>query len=311
MSFEQKKRNELEMDELKIKSHLNTSLEIEGISVSEDLINRTLNAIRLQEAEGSYDNKDKSERNKSIFVYRHSRTLVTVAAAVLLLVVGVSAIRMYTPLGMKKDMAKSENFITHDDAGTSERYSITQFTEEDNETVNDIYSTEEAKSDDKRSGTIDKNDAAPINEEDQSVDMFMGSEFGEDFDDKKVETNGTISTEYALSFVDVTSIEHSDVSLITITSKSSGEMKTLTEKDKIDGFFSIMQNHVFMKGTGDVTATKYIVKITSEDAESQMVIDDTVVVVVDNTHLDATSHSIYVTSDFGTLLSDLKGLMED
>lgn len=310
MSFEQKKRNELEMDELKIKSHLNTSLEIEGISVSEDLINRTLNAIRLQEAEGSYDNKDKSERNKSIFVYRHSRTLVTVAAAVLLLVVGVSAIRMYTPLGMKKDMAKSENFITHDDAGTSERYSITQFTEEDNETVNDIYSTEEAKSDDKRSGTIDKNDAAPINEEDQSVDMFMGSEFGEDFDDKKVETNGTISTEYALSFVDVTSIEHSDVSLITITSKSSGEMKTLTEKDKIDGFFSIMQNHVFMKGTGDVTATKYIVKITSEDAESQMVIDDTVV-VVDNTHLDATSHSIYVTSDFGTLLSDLKGLMED
>lgn len=310
MSFEQKKRNELEMDELKIKSHLNTSLEIEGISVSEDLINRTLNAIRLQEAEGSYDNKDKSERNKPIFVYRHSRTLVTVAAAVLLLVVGVSAIRMYTPLGMKKDMAKSENFITHNDAGTSERYSITQFTEEDNEAVNDIYFTEESKSDDKRSGTIDKNDAAPINEEDQSVDMFMGSEFGEDFEDKKAETNGTISIEYALSFADITSIEHSDVSLITITSKSSGEMKTLTEKDKIDGFFSIMQNHVFMKGTGDVTATKYIVKITSEDAESQMVIDDTVV-VVDNTHLDATSHSIYVTSDFGTLLSDLKGLMED
>jgi hypothetical protein len=42
------KKTNIKNDELNIRSHLNASLDLNGISVSEDLINRTLEAINKQ-----------------------------------------------------------------------------------------------------------------------------------------------------------------------------------------------------------------------------------------------------------------------
>ena len=39
MNFDDKEKEQLDFEQLNIKSHLNTSMELKGISVSEDLIN--------------------------------------------------------------------------------------------------------------------------------------------------------------------------------------------------------------------------------------------------------------------------------
>ena len=46
MNFDKNKSDYSKLDDMNIKSHLNTSLEMSGISVSEDLIQRTIQAIK-------------------------------------------------------------------------------------------------------------------------------------------------------------------------------------------------------------------------------------------------------------------------
>ena len=62
MSFD-KKSNKFDLDKLNLKDRLNASLENEGISVSEDLINRTLNAIKNQKAD-ELDHVKENKKNK-------------------------------------------------------------------------------------------------------------------------------------------------------------------------------------------------------------------------------------------------------
>lgn len=50
MNFDKNKSDYSKLDDMNIKSHLNTSLEMSGISVSEDLIQRTLQAIKEQQS---------------------------------------------------------------------------------------------------------------------------------------------------------------------------------------------------------------------------------------------------------------------
>jgi hypothetical protein len=308
MSFEQKKRNELEMDELNIKSHLNTSLEAEGISVSEDLVSRTLNAIRLQEAESLGVDKDKFGHKKPLFFYRNVRTLVTVAAAALILVVGFNAIRMYAPFGMKENMAKSDNSTSDDGAGNRKMYSTKESAPKEDKVAYDMDASDDFESDAQTNGTIEQEDQAYTLEGDKSVDMPMGIKSDEKADENN-EADRISSLEYTLTFTDITLMEYLDVSSITISSNSTGEMKTLTKEELIDGFYSVMEKHLFMQATGDDTATQYIIKLTSEDADSQIIIGENML-TVDNTHMGTTSHSIFTTADNNLLLKDLKELLE-
>jgi len=63
MTYNNKKDN-IEMDDMNIKSRLNASLDLSGISVSEDLINRTLAAISKQTIEQENEVQDKNEQEK-------------------------------------------------------------------------------------------------------------------------------------------------------------------------------------------------------------------------------------------------------
>ena len=123
MSFDPNEKDIFEVDELNIRSHLNTSLEAEGISVSEDLINRTLEAIRMQNPEDDGLVSDRLELKKPSSILRHTRVLVKVAAAVLVLVVGLATIRLLIPADKKSykddsmyesDYAAEENNLAMD-----------------------------------------------------------------------------------------------------------------------------------------------------------------------------------------------------
>ena len=96
------KYDRIEQDELNIKSHLNTSLDLSGISVSEDLINRTLAAIKEQAISSEEVTKtdDLAPRKKIIAWNRYIRGFAGVAAAALIVVIGYNFIQ-HMPLCMK------------------------------------------------------------------------------------------------------------------------------------------------------------------------------------------------------------------
>lgn len=109
--------NELEKDDLNIKSHLNTSLELSGINVSEDLINRTLEAIKKQEAyvpetgvqqtvEQETSSKKKTIATKAIPWMKYTRMIAGTAAAILVVTVGYHWISS-VGLGSKSDSMDS------------------------------------------------------------------------------------------------------------------------------------------------------------------------------------------------------------
>lgn len=305
MSFRPKKKSELEIDGLNIKSHLNTSLDMEGISLSEDLINRTLNAIKQQEAKPLMVDKADLQIKKPIPLYRHTRTWITVVAAVLILVVGLNAAKMLGNMGMKKDMAQSEQSIDLDGSNTTRIYSRDESIEENEMAVQDLDKVKESDFGDK---SIAVEEDAKLNEDMDTVDMFSEN-ISDEIDETPGENNGMMSIDFMLTFTDIAMIEAADVSMITISSTSTGEMKTLTEQSQIDEFFKVIKKHLFMSDREEDTDTQYIVKLNSNDRESQIVVGEAGV-SVDHSYNDIRSHSIYNTVDQDILLEDLKELLK-
>lgn len=114
--------------EQKMKKYLNDSLELDGINVSEDLINRTLNAIKQQDAKdkekeelGSHLNnqdrplskqEDKSpvtKVSKKIVIWnKYMRRFAGAAAAVLVIFACFGMMRLLPSIGGKKSMSTDQ-----------------------------------------------------------------------------------------------------------------------------------------------------------------------------------------------------------
>lgn len=303
MSFESKK--ELEMDKLNIKSHLNTSLEAEGISMSEDLINRTLNAIRLDEENDINMGKDNSEKGKPVFRLSKARTLIMVAAAALVLLVGLNAIRIYSPLGMKGDMMKSENSTRNDDAGKTEMYSIKEDSVERNQALNDMDETEDLKADMDIAASIDKDIVEARPKESDSVDMLMQS-IEEETSENGMTDNAMIdSEEYLLSFNDILMIMPEDISSIIISTDSTGDMSILSDNEQIDKFYSMMEKYSFTRSYEGDTDIQYKIVLSSTNEERQINVGVSSINVTYYQNGESLS-SIYTADDHVQLLNDIK-----
>lgn len=299
MKFEQKKRNQIEFDELNIKSHLNTSLEADGISVSEDLINRTLDAIRMEKTKNvDFSNKEVKEK-KSNPLLGYTRILITVAAAVIVLVLGIN--RLFAPLGKKMDKMSADNAeyksFEISDASMDELQVPNRVpTSAGGYLASEIDDLKTAKSE------LDNSigESLDIDEEQKEAGDIYGAS------DKMVSL-GVINE---IPFTDITLINPLDVKSITISSYTSGQSKTITEVAQLDRFYSVMENHYFWHGTSEDDVNKYIVKIIGEDTDSQMIIS-TSSVRVDYTNNDISSQSIYLAVNQGQLLEDIEKLLAE
>ncbi len=115
----------MEVDELNIKSHLNDSLDLSGISMSEDLINRTLLAIKKQSelptavAEVNESMTENDANRKVIHWNRYFRAFAGVAAAVVVVVVGYSLANNGAFSGYKSKTSNSADQV-YDIAVTKE-----------------------------------------------------------------------------------------------------------------------------------------------------------------------------------------------
>ena len=120
MKYNDNKKDNIEMDDMNIKSHLDTSLDLSGVIVSEDLINRTLEAIKKQST-GQTNLEESKEASttgtkKVIAWNRYVRSLAGVAAAVIIVAAGYSFLSgNYIGEKSSKDSATpqmSENMTT-------------------------------------------------------------------------------------------------------------------------------------------------------------------------------------------------------
>lgn len=101
MNIDDRYKN-VEQDDLEIRKHLDASLDKEGIYVSKELKNKTLELIRAED-------EKKSSRNQTLM--RGGRFMVSVAAAVLFIVFGAGLTSVFINLGSKsaQDDSSYEN----------------------------------------------------------------------------------------------------------------------------------------------------------------------------------------------------------
>ena len=275
MSFEQNKKNALEIDELNIGSHLNSSLELDGINVTEDLIARTMEAINMQSTKDSDSINEDTKQSKPISIYKKTQFLVKVAAAVLILVVGIKAVSIFNPVGMK---SKSDNSAKPESS----------FMEED------------------RAGSMKNADTneAPIMDD---LDIFNISDA---LDEDIVMDKESSKQEYTannenyigeLTFTDIAWISQEKADTITIKSIVTNEIRTITDKEQIIQFYSKMENYCFME-------PQYNIKLMGEDLVAEIVIG-LGEVVVNYTNKDVSYEIIYSSTDLSMLLEGIRELL--
>ncbi len=143
------KNKKIEKDDLGIRKHLNTSLDIEGVHPSDDLKKRTLQAIKGEEKQKNSEESSLEDYSGEQMFKRVSRFITSVAAAVIFIVVASNLLTNMIGAGKKSmddnasDMVKSaeEAHIEDQDMNIAENKSIeptADLYDNDNESA-DLY----------------------------------------------------------------------------------------------------------------------------------------------------------------------------
>jgi hypothetical protein len=286
MNYNDKDQNDkIELDELNIKSHLNTSLDLSGISVSEDLINRTLAAIKEQSLSGKDEVTQTSfmEPTKKIIAWnRYFRGFAGVAAAVVIVAVGYNLVQR-NPFGMKQslDSAAPELAVTMDNA--TEAAPSQGTTGEENQTFDTSAVTEK---EDEILYTITAETGAVENEStdaDNGVGLSDSTGVGdtipatENAELKSADRNMTQTQEFAAetpstdnvvtyTFREIFLPTPEQAEYITISDNRSDASITLTQPDDIDAFYVIMDSYQYSStGPDSMIEPNYTVEMNSPE----------------------------------------------
>lgn len=270
-------------DDMNIKSHLNTSLELEGISVSEELFQRTLATIREQQAQQEEHGEAKVEegiRTKNVPWNRYVRSFAGVAAALLLLVVGYNVIKQM-PI-VKNDTtsmdsaAPEDNLMMSRSAAEDTQANITAESPEAAEApaaANAGIAAKEAKleaqneaseytisaentadaGDNVSAGTDDISNYGKEEGTEEEIQFAMVPE--DDSNSLKFSTSlqSTDASEVTYTFRNIFLPAPEEAEYITISSNKSGTSVTLTAQEDIRAFYLVMDAHLF---TGDAQKTE-------------------------------------------------------
>ena len=360
-----------EFDELNIKSHLNDSLDLSGISVSEDLINRTLLAIKKQSElqstvaevnENQEENETVKQTNKKIIQWnRYIRAFAGVAAAVVVVVAGyglasTGAFSGYKAATDSKDQAydttaTKEAADESAQAELSENATIFQ-TEESgsnalapsenatavdpssNSISGDVATDETQDSGSDNAGSMaggavgsagtsaaiespkysivadvpvteSKDDSGTVGSTSGSSSGSYGSTGNENSDLQSTEPSmkkSFTTQEIALSFRDIFLADPAKASSLTITDELNDVSIVLTNKEDIQSFYTLMEQHQFTYGDETGDTSNYVIEIatpTPSMTRYTMYIGDSI--VVDYADDVTSSHSVYTTSTLAEL----------
>ncbi len=289
MNYKDKEKNDMiEQDELNIKDHLNTSLELNGISVSEDLFNRTLAAIKEQSLSGNNEVTQESilEPAKKIITWnRYFRGFAGIAAAVVIVVVGYNLIQRM-PIGMKKasDLAMPEVGITMESANESAPSQGTTGEEnqafdasavkEKNDDVQYMITAEDGT---QENGSVDADTNAALSDSALAEETVPAAE-NEDL--KSSERIMTQTQEFAAetpstgngvtyTFHEIFLPTPEQVESITISDHLSDASITLTQADDIEAFYIIMDSYQYSStGIDSMIEPNYSIEMNGPELDS-------------------------------------------
>lgn len=298
MSYNDKKNNGMEMDDLNIKSHLNTSLDLSGISVSEDLINRTLAAIKEQSVsskeEETKDGTDKQEK-RVLPWNKYVRGIAGIAAAAIVAVIGINYINQ-APMENKKAelaidsaMPESATSSSTDSNMSSQTLPAEEKSSEDASVLSDgsqeaqkqftITAEAYAGGEDSQSGA--SGDAA-LNGETALGNENVEAPEQADIAVSEEESQGMTSDENVTqkfsslarnmeepllySFRDIFIPSPEQAQYITISDDRNNTSVTLTKQEDIEAFYLVMDSHQFSAaGTDSETDPNYTVEMNSSE----------------------------------------------
>ncbi|MBH1939272.1 hypothetical protein I5677_00025 [Mobilitalea sibirica] len=325
MSFDQNKDINIEMDDMNIKSHLNTSLEKGQISVSEDLINRTLQAIKNQTDEDTVkaDHEDTTNKDKVIPMTRYVRRFAGVAAAALVLFAGFNAIKMISGIGMKGDRSNNAESAADDSSTGIELYGDENMGKEESKVYTKMTSEESQEAaeapeltlgiaadegDMEKADSVQMEEAGQTTEEDNkfSQDEFIASIQDNEYDDLKV-TAG-IRNKDEITFDMAFPIGLDKVKSIKIIDVSSSIEATLSEQISITDFYSVMSHHVFTVTTDQLDGNYYRIEVSGE--EDQLIVEIGNNVAINYMIGDMTSYTVYNLADQEGFVQDIGKLLK-
>ena len=289
MNYNDKDKNDkIELDELNIKSHLNTSLDLSGISVSDDLFNRTLAAIREQSLSGKEDatNTSTTKPTRKIIAWnRYIRGFAGVAAAVVIVVIGYNLMQSI-PIGMKKsaNLAEPEMAVSMDSA--TETAPSEKMMGEENQTFD--ASTIKEKEDENlytitaeagapENGSTDADGGAALsdstvaeatvpateNEDLKSSDRIMTQT--QEFAAETPSTDNGVT--YTFREIFLPTPEQAEY--VTISDNLSDASITLTQPDDIEAFYIIMDSYQYSStGIDSMIESNYSVEMNSPEIGS-------------------------------------------
>lgn len=300
MSYNDKKNDSMEIDDLNIKSHLNTSLDLSGISVSEDLINRTLAAIKEQsvssQEEGQEDGADKRER-KVLPWNKYVRGVAGIAAAAIVAVIGINYIN-HMPMEKKSeialDSAMPKSADNNDTGGMQESAAQqTESAEGNDETSASLYNNDqeeqqftitaeaflnEGSSDSGSTGDVNlkaaaglvngnteepKKESAAVEAEEEE-NREMGSVVVEDQKASSFSSRSEGTIFYSFREIFIPSPEQAQY--ITISDDRKHTTITLTRPEDIEAFYLAMDSHQFSaEGTDSQADPNYTVEMNSPE----------------------------------------------
>ncbi|HKL79559.1 MAG TPA: hypothetical protein VJ888_03870 [Mobilitalea sp.] len=309
MSFDQNKKDTIEMDDLNIKLHLNKSLDISKISVSEDLIRRTLEAIKSKSPEQSINVQPVQISEQKVIPWaRYIRTFAAVAAAGLILVVGVKSINL---LGGTKDDISSDsrkNSVAYDMKSESKADSASQ--------------TSDASDFDEniRKYTTNNEEASPLVDSDSQImkedvgvmeqDAFDSElSFGVTMPGTAPADNSYYSDIYTLSFGDICPIVNLAAESVNITDSATGDSVFLSSEEDINTFYTMLDRYAYSEGADSSGVNNYVIKISSSGSSYTIAAEDEYI-ITNYSYGDEKTDSRYIAAEYKQLLLDIQALYQ-
>ena len=279
---------DMNLDKLNIKSHLNASLEFSNISVSEELIQKTLRAIN--EEPSTLVEKDENVMNtRKIPWNSYVRRLTGVAAALIILIGGYSIIK--NSVGMKSSKKDSngsmENSISMDMVQPEAKSQIS----EDNQV---LFSATDRGLDNVDLGTTEN--TTLTKEEELKMDVAAA---GDDSNENGygIPSSPNLNSETSderLESVRFTQIFQGmvdQIESIIITDEAAGKSVIITEELEISKVYSLLDSYLYSAAESGLSSDIYYaieIKEKQSDDIDTITIGDTVTISSEAVKQDST-----------------------
>ena len=301
MNFDNRDKDDINFDDMDIRSHLNTSLDVRGISVSEKLIQKTLQAIKDQ-PEMNQDLQDEtSKEGRKAPWGRYVRGFAGVAAAALVLLAGYQGLASLSMDKGNSGAPKELIDLAREEATRAEVYYEAEKFQDDADVAEDsveykmsttmeseaqfgVQSSEELK---------DEPDSIMKGSENHQGGMEIEPSAPSD-NQVKITAKDDGLVQEGIDFSRICVLAPEEITSVKITETGNESSINLVSKEEIIDFYSLMEKTVYIPGGNPSSKIEYRIEIIGNDStNSNYIINISDGMTVEVTSGDTVSYATY------------------